>query len=308
MSIAEGQRQAAPSALSVILLTSAALVGFASNSLLCRAALLSGGVIDPATFTTIRIVSGAITLALIVALRSRSRSIASGDWASAAALFLYAVAFSFAYVRLTTSTGALILFGVVQVTMLVAAFRGGERSTAAQVMGLLLALSGLIVLCAPGVRAPDPVGAALMALAGIAWGAYSLRGRKSGGDPLAATAGNFVRAAALTLPLLGLFYADLQLTTAGVLLAIASGALASGIGYTLWYSALPHLTATRASIVQLSVPVLAAIGGVLLLREAVTFRIVAATAATLGGVLLAMRRRPRGAEPSPRRHPADARQ
>ena len=277
----------------VFIPTVAALIGFAANSLLCRAALLHGGKIDPASFTAVRLASGALTLALIVAVRSRGTSVRTGNWLSAAALFVYAIAFSFAYVRLTTSTGALILFGVVQLTMLTTAIRRGERLAAAQIGGLALALAGLIVLCAPGVRAPDPLGAALMTLAGCAWGAYSLRGR-SGGDPLSNTAGNFLRAMLFALVPVALLYSRLTITPAGLLLAIASGALASGVGYTLWYGALPHLTATRAAIVQLSVPLLAAFGGVVILHETLSLRIAASGAMTLGGVLLAMRKPPRG--------------
>lgn len=273
----------------IVLLTLAALIGFASNSLLCRAALLHGGQIDPASFTAVRIVSGALTLAMIVALRARRVTFA-GSWISAAALFAYAIAFSFAYVRLTTSTGALILFGVVQLTMLIAALRGGERPGALQVAGLLVALAGLVVLCAPGVRAPDAIGAALMAIAGCAWGAYSLRGRSSR-EPLLTTAGNFARAIPFALIVLPFVRDALVLTRTGLLLAVASGALASGVGYSLWYAALPSLTATRASIVQLAVPILAAVGGVLVLGESLSMRVVIAGAATIGGVLLAMQRR-----------------
>jgi drug/metabolite transporter (DMT)-like permease len=272
----------------VVLLTAAALIGFASNSLLCRAALLRGGHIDPASFTAVRIISGALTLILIATIRSRRRP-SEGNWLSAAALFLYAIAFSFAYVRLTTSTGALILFGVVQLTMLATALRSGERPGAMQIAGFVIALTGLAILCAPGVRAPDAIGAALMTIAGVAWGAYSLRGRRSG-DPLSTTAGNFARAIPFALLALAASYTSIAITSSGLILAIASGALASGVGYTLWYAALPNLTATRAAIVQLAVPVIAAIGGVALLRESLSLRIVIAGAATLGGVVLAMQK------------------
>lgn len=275
--------------LRIVILTAAALTGFAANSLLCRAALLRPGQIDPASFTAVRILSGAVTLAAIVGFRARRVVVPSGHWLSAAALFLYAIAFSCAYVRLTTGTGALILFTVVQLTMLAAALRNGERPSPVQVIGLLLALAGLVILCAPGVRAPDPVGAALMIVAGCAWGAYSLRGRRSG-DPLSTTAGNFVCAIPFVLLPLPFVSPALQLTRSGILLAVASGAIASGLGYTLWYAALPHLTATRAAIVQLSVPLLAAFGGVVLLDEALSARIAVAAVATLGGVVLAMRK------------------
>jgi drug/metabolite transporter (DMT)-like permease len=275
--------------LRVVVLCLAALTGFAANSLLSRAALLNGAQIDPAMFTAVRIVSGALTLGVIVTIRARRSVVPAGNWPSAAALFLYAIAFSFAYVRLTTSTGALILFGVVQVTMLAFALRSGERPGPTQVIGLLIALTGLVILCAPGVRAPDPLGAALMLVAGCAWAAYSLRGRGSR-DPLTTTAGNFLRAVPFVVVPLALSKDAIHLTRSGALLAIASGALASGVGYTLWYAALPHLTATRAAIVQLSVPLIAAAGGVLLLKEALSMRLVIAASATLGGVLLAMRK------------------
>lgn len=270
-------------------LTIGALVGFASNSLLCRAALLDPRAIDPASFTAIRIVSGVLTLAAILIVRSSARDLRHGDWKSAVALFTYAIAFSFAYVRLATGTGALILFAVVQLTMLGFALIGGERASGRLVAGLLLAFAGVVVICAPGIRSPDPAGASLMALAGIAWGIYSLRGRGSS-NAIANTAGNFLRASPLaliaTLPFLG----ELKLSAYGVMLAIASGALASGLGYALWYSALPHLSATRASIVQLVVPIIAAVAGVILLDESPTLRLAAAGAMTIGGVWLAISR------------------
>ncbi|MBZ4421682.1 DMT family transporter [Myxococcus sp. RHSTA-1-4] len=271
------------------LLTVLALVGFAANSLLCRAALAGGGrLIDAASFTGVRLVSGALVLALL--LRARSGRHTGGSWPSALALFAYAAGFSLAYVRIPTGVGALLLFGCVQATMLGTGLARGERPKAREVAGLLLALGGLVGLTAPGVSAPDPVGAAMMAGAGVAWGVYSLRGRGNR-DPLAATADNFLRSVPMAVALSGvglLAQGTPHATGRGIALALASGALASGVGYSLWYAALPHLTATRAAIIQLSVPVLAAAGGVLLLGEGVTARVLLAGTALLAGVLLAL--------------------
>lgn len=277
--------------VAVTALTAAALLGFAANSLACRAAL-GDGAIDAASFTAIRIGSGAAVLLAIAALRGQPRG--AGSWPSALALFLYAAAFSFAYLRLTTATGALILFAAVQITMLGVAIARGERPRPLEWSGIALALGGLVALVLPGLAAPDPIGAVLMAGAGVAWGAYSLRGRTTT-RALAATADNFLRA----VPFAGLLLvahvalADVAVTPAGVALAIGSGALASGLGYSLWYAALPHLAPSRAAIVQLAVPVIAAAAGVAMLGESLSLRLVGATAAILGGiaVVLAAKRR-----------------
>jgi drug/metabolite transporter (DMT)-like permease len=258
-----------------------AMLAFAANSLLCRMALGDAS-IDPASFSTLRIVSGAVTLAVLVAVR-HGRVRVAGSWPSAAALFLYAVPFSFAYVSLATGMGALILFGAVQSTMMVAAVASGERPTGLQWTGLLAALGGLAYLVFPGLQAPSPLGAFLMVAAGVAWGAYSLRGRAVT-DPLRDTAGNFARAVVLVLLVSVGFYGDVALSVRGAVLAVASGALASGIGYAVWYTALRGLTATRAAIVQLSVPVIAALAGVIVLDEVMTQRLVIAASAILGGV------------------------
>jgi len=273
----------------IALLTVLALVGFAANSLLCRAALAGGGrLIDAASFTGVRLASGALVLGLL--LRMRGGRYQGGSWGSALALFAYAAGFSLAYVRIPAGVGALLLFGCVQATMLGTGLVRGERPRPLEWVGLLLALGGLVGLTAPGATAPDFVGAALMAGAGVAWGIYSLRGRGST-HPLAATANNFLLSVPMVLVLsavsVGVQGAP-HATARGVVLAVTSGALASGVGYSLWYSALPHLTATRAAIVQLSVPVLAATGGVLLLGEQVTVRLVGAGTALLCGVLLAL--------------------
>jgi drug/metabolite transporter (DMT)-like permease len=271
-------------------LTVAALLGFAANSLLCRMAL-GPRLVDAATFTSIRIVSGALMLLLLVraagAARERAPVMGVGSWTSAAALFGYAAAFSFAYLRIGAGVGALLLFGAVQATMLAWALREGHRLRWNEAAGLLAALAGLVALVRPGMSAPDPAGALLMIGAGVAWGAYSLRGRGTA-RPLATTASNFARAVpmALALSLAGLGVAHLSLR--GSLLAVASGALGSGVGYSLWYAALRGLTATQASVVQLSVPVLAAAGGVAMLGEALTPRLLACGMAILGGVALAV--------------------
>jgi drug/metabolite transporter (DMT)-like permease len=271
------------SRLRVFVLTLLAMLAFAGNSLLCRAALQAGR-IDAASFTTIRVVAGALALWLIVRLQS-GRAAKAGSWPSAFALFAYAAAFSFAYTSLTTATGALLLFGAVQATMIGYAFWRGDRLTGWQLLGVACALGGLLALLLPGISAPPLHGAALMIVAGIAWGVYSLRGRGAG-DPLQATAGNFLRAvpfaAALSLAML----AGTALDAAGVALAVASGAITSGIGYAIWYTALRGLKAATAATVQLSVPPLAALGGVVLLGEPLTLRLLLASVAILGGIAL----------------------
>jgi drug/metabolite transporter (DMT)-like permease len=272
----------------VFFLTAMAMVAFAGNSLLCRLALKQTA-IDAASFTLVRIGSGALCLWIIVQIGKGSLAKA-GSWPSAFALFGYAALFSFAYLRLTAGTGALLLFGAVQATMIVWALRKGERLRPAQIGGLVLALAGLIALVFPGLSAP-PLGAALLMLgAGIAWGIYSLRGR-GGSDPLRATAGNFLRAVPMAALLSVVMLGSANFDRAGVGYAIASGALASGIGYAIWYMALPALKASGAATVQLSVPVLAAAGGILFLSEPITLRLVVAAAAVLGGIALVIAER-----------------
>lgn len=268
-----------------LLLTALTMAAFAGNSLLCRAAL-KGTTIDAASFTAIRLASGAISLWLIVQA-TRTHRTGRGNWRSAIALFAYAVAFSFAYVHLSTATGALLLFAAVQATMITYGLWTGERMWWLQVVGLLLAFGGLVGLLLPGLSAPPPLDAALMLGAGIAWGVYSLRG-KGPGDPTRVTAGNFMRATliAAALGLLLQSRGHVSLDWAGLGFAVVSGALASGVGYVIWYSVLPSLRATTAASVQLSVPVIAALGGVLLLGETVTLRLVLASIAILGGIAL----------------------
>jgi drug/metabolite transporter (DMT)-like permease len=267
-------------------LTALALVAFAGNSILCRTAL-GAHLIDPAGFTAVRLAAGAATLWLVIAMRSGGVPRLAGRWGSATALFLYAAAFSLAYITLSAGTGALILFGAVQLTMILAGLRAGERPRPAEWMGLALAVTGLVVLVRPGLTAPSPRGSALMAGAGVAWGIYSLMGRGST-EPLRNTAGNFVRALPMAALMLLIVRGGGSWEPRGVLLASASGALASGLGYAIWYAALPALSATRAALVQLLVPVLAAAGGVVVLGEAVPLRLPVAAALVLGGVALAV--------------------
>jgi drug/metabolite transporter (DMT)-like permease len=278
--------EAAPTPARTFGLTAITMVAFASNSLLCRLAL-APGLIDAASFTSIRIASGALTLWLIVRLARRSPAAPGGGWMSPVFLFLYANAFSYAYLTLPAGLGALILFGCVQATMIVAALHAGERPRALEWTGLAIALAGLAVLTRPGLTAPPPAGSALMALAGIAWGVYSLRGRGSR-NALVATGRNFMRAVPFALVAAIVFFSRRHAHPHGVMLAVASGALASGVGYAIWYAALRGLTATRAATVQLSVPVIAAIGGVLLLNEGVTVRLLVSAAMILGGIGIAL--------------------
>lgn len=267
----------------VAMLTVLAMIAFASNSLLCRLALKHTA-IDAATFTTIRLISGAVMLWMIVQAR-RGSSSGSGNWLSALALFVYAAGFSFAYVSLSAATGALLLFGAVQATMIGYGIFAGERLAPLQWLGLALALGGLTGLMLPGLSAPPLQGSLLMLSAGIAWGIYSLRG-KGAGDPTRVTAGNFLRAVPIAAVLSLLMWNRTVLDSAGFCYAAASGALTSGIGYAIWYTALPALKASHAATVQLSVPVIAAMGGVVLLAEPMTPRLLWTSVVILGGIAL----------------------
>lgn len=274
------------------LYTTLALIAFAANSVLCRLAL-SRGVIDPASFSAVRLLAGAGTLAVVVRASAPSRAPVTPSWASAALLFLYAVPFSFAYTSLSAGTGALLLFGAVQATMILASLRRSERPRAAQWLGLASAFGGLTYLVLPGVTAPSPRGAALMLLAGVAWGLYTLRGRGVS-NPLGQTASNFARTVPMILAITLVGYGGLHLQLEGVLLALLSGALASGLGYVLWYQALAGLSKIAASIVQLAVPILAAAGGIAILGEQVTLRLLLASLFVLGGISLVLVTRPGG--------------
>jgi drug/metabolite transporter (DMT)-like permease len=290
--------------LVLALLTSLALIAFAANSLICRAAL-GGGAIDAGSFTALRLLSGAVVL-LAVRRASRRPTAAGRGLVQPAMLFLYAAAFSFAYRSLDVGTGALLLFGAVQATMILAGLRSGERFGLAEAAGLLVALTGLVWLVAPGVTAPSPRGAALMGAAGVAWGLYSLRGRGSQ-DPVGDTARNFAIAAAAGLLFVPGSLSGGLVTARGAALAVLSGAVTSGLGYVLWFAALPRLSAIRAAILQLPVPAITAAGGVLFLGERVSARLVLAAMLILGGVGLAIavharsaRRRSGAPEGSPR--------
>lgn len=267
----------------IFVLTSLAMLAFAGNSLLCRLALKNTG-IDAASFTSIRLISAAVALWLIVRL-SNNANPGKGNWPSAFALFAYAAGFSFAYINLTAATGALLLFGAVQTTMIGYGMWRGERLLSLQWLGLVLALGGLVGLTLPGLSAPPLVSSLLMIGAGAAWGIYSLRG-KGAGDPTLVTAGNFLRTVPITVVLSLLMMRHINWDGAGVWYAITSGALTSGIGYAIWYKALPALKATQAATVQLSVPVIAAVGGIILLNESISLRLILASIAIISGIAL----------------------
>ena len=264
-------------------LTALAMIAFASNSILCRLALRQGG-IDPASFTLVRILSGAIALWFVMQVR-REKSFKAGNWFSAFALFAYAGAFSFAYLQLSAGTGALLLFGAVQATMIFLGLLKGEHLDAIQVAGSIVGITGLTVLLVPGLSAPPLFDSVIMLIAGIAWGIYSLSGRGEK-RPVGATAGNFLRAVPFAVVLIVVGRPWIKLDASGVFYAALSGAITSGLGYVIWYRALPGLKATSAATVQLSVPVLAATGGIILLGERMSLRYLLASLAVLGGIAL----------------------
>ena len=271
----------------LMVLVSLAMLAFAGNSLLCRMALKHTS-IDAASFTTVRLVSGACMLWLVVRVKGSSGG--AGNWLSAAALFVYAAAFSFAYISMSAATGALLLFGAVQATMIGYGVYQGERLRTPQLAGFALALAGLVALMLPGLVAPSLASSLSMLSAGVAWGVYSLRGKgaanQGAADPTRVTAGNFIRAVPMALVLSLLMFRHWSMDPAGIGFAVLSGALASGLGYAIWYQALPALKATHAATVQLSVPVIAAIGGVAFIGESVSLLLVLASCAILGGIAL----------------------
>jgi drug/metabolite transporter (DMT)-like permease len=271
-----------------LLLTALAMLAFAGNSLLCRLALKNTP-IDAVSFTSLRLIAGTVMLWLLLHWRNGSGPV-NGNWRSAAALFTYAAAFSLAYLHLDAGTGALLLFGAVQISMLLHGVLKGERPQRQQILGFVLALGGLLALLLPGASAPALDGALLMLLAGVAWGIYSLLGRGTR-EPLAASSGNFLRTLPFVVVLLLAYWPQLQGSALGVLYALLSGALTSGLGYFIWYSALPGLSAFQAASVQLSVPILAALAGSLLLDEAISLRLLLASIAVLGGIALILRAR-----------------
>jgi drug/metabolite transporter (DMT)-like permease len=277
--------------MKVFFYTSFALVAFAFNSILCRLAL-GADLIDAASFTSLRLVSGAVVLLMISSFFGRKiESLKQGNWLSAFFLFAYAICFSFAYTRLTTGTGALILFGSVQATMIISALAAGERPRVLEWLGLFAALGGLVYLVFPGLAAAPPLfSSLLMAFSGVAWGFYTLRGKGSA-NPLSETTGNFIRSVPMVVLFSIPFLSGFRPSKPGVIFAVLSGAVASGIGYAVWYTALKFHTATRAAILQLSVPVLAAIGGVIFLSEIISIRLIIAGAFVIGGIGLVILKR-----------------
>lgn len=267
----------------LVFLTVLTMIAFAGNSLLCRVALKHTN-LDAASFTAIRLISGAIVLWVIARVFRASRA-GNGNWLSGLALFAYAACFSFAYVSLPAGTGALLLFGAVQATMIGYGVWAGERLRGVQIIGMVLALAGLVGLLLPGLSAPPLAGSTLMLAAGVAWGIYSLRGRGTG-DPTKVTAGNFLFSVPFAVALSIVSIDGVKLDSLGVWYAVAAGAAASGIGYAIWYSVLPSLKAASAATIQLSVPVIAAFGGIVFLGEAMTGRLMLASIAILGGVAL----------------------
>lgn len=276
--------------LKLTFLTCLALVAFAANSVLCRLALGNAS-IDAASFTAVRLVAAALTLLLVLALREQafrpSVWARSGSIKGAGYLFVYAASFSLAYVQLDTATGALILFGTVQLTMILVGLLQGQKLNAPEAVGLAVAFSGFVYLILPGLTTPSAVGFVLMMMAGIAWGFYTLNGRGSV-TPVLDTSANFIRTLPLAVVLLLVFAQDIQITAAGFWLAVGSGAFASGIGYSLWYAALPALTAIQAGVFQLTVPLIAALGGIVFVGESLTVRLVLAGMLLLGGIGLVL--------------------
>ena len=268
-----------------ILYTTIALLAFAANSVICRYALKDNA-IDPGMFTSIRLSSGALILVILVfASKERRNEKSKGSWVSAAMLFLYAAAFSYAYVSLETGIGALIIFGVVQITMISSSIISGYKLSLIEWLGIILALSGFLYLLLPGASAPSLTGFLLMTLSGIGWGIYSLRGKNSK-HPLVDTAYNFLRSLPFLVLLFYFLAQESHFTTEGVFLALLSGIVTSGLGYTIWYLALRDLNSIQASIVQLLVPVLAAIGGIIFIGEFISFRLTASSLMILGGIVL----------------------
>ena len=286
-------RSAGASAAQTAMLTGCAIIAFAANSILCRLAL-DAGTIDPASLTIVRVTSGAAMLTAIAGIGG-ARGVSGGfDWRATAALTGYLVCFSFGYVTTSTATGALLLFGAVQLTMLTAAWRRGARFTRSVWSGFTVALGGLGWLLAPGLDAPEPAGLLLMLASGACWGAYTLSGGSSG-NPLAATAANFLAATPLTIAICApwLVHEGAHWSTAGLVLGVASGAIASACGYAVWFAALRRLNTTQAAVVQLSVPVIAGAGGLVLLAEPLEPRLLVAGCAILGGIALVLSERHR---------------
>ncbi|PKI13512.1 DMT family transporter [Colwellia sp. 12G3] len=276
--------------LCIILITLLSLVAFAANSLITRFALEKTS-IDEASFIMIRVVSGALFLWLYLTFKNNNKAYKAGTWLAAFALFIYAVSFTYGYGLIAAGTGALLLFGAVQITMTIVGYREGERLNIIQMAGFVLALIGLVILMLPGISSPSFMGAFLMCISGVAWSIYTLQGRGAS-DPAATTAGNFIKAAPMAILLWFIVYLStnntINLATDGVIYALLSGIITSGIGYIIWYSVLPELKATQAAIVQLSVPLLVTLAGAIILNEAITMRIILASTAILLGTILVL--------------------
>jgi len=269
----------------IIILTGLALIAFAANSVLCRLAL-GNEAIDASSFTVIRLLSGTIVLFLIISITGNTTgTFTKGSWTASFMLFLYAVTFSYAYISLDTGTGALILFGSVQITMILLSLISGTRLHITEWAGVVIAFIGFIYLILPGITAPSVIGFLLMTIAGIAWGFYTLKGRGSK-SPLMDTAYNFLRTTPLVVLLAISTINNINYSSEGIVLALLSGGVTSGIGYTIWYIALGGLSSTQAAVLQLSVPVIAALGGVIFVSEAITFRFIISAAMVLGGILM----------------------
>ncbi len=270
--------------IKIVASSALALLAFAGNSVLCRLAL-GEGQIDAASFTVIRLLSGAVVLALILGASGKARTTTSrGSWLSAVMLFIYALTFSYAYISLDTGTGALILFGVVQITMILVSIVSGNRLHVSEWIGVVIAFIGFLYLVLPSLTTPSLNGFILMSLSGIAWAFYTLRGRQSK-NPTVDTAYNFIRTAPLLLVLAIIGFQDANLSREGIVLATISGAIASGVGYIIWYIALGGLSATQAAVIQLLVPVIAAAGGVVFANEIISARLVWSSVMVLGGIL-----------------------
>ncbi|AAZ25618.1 DMT family transporter [Colwellia psychrerythraea] len=276
--------------LRIILITLLSLSAFAANSLITRFALEKTA-IDEASFIMLRVVSGALFLWLFLAIKKGKKIAQGGTWFAAFALFIYAVSFTYGYGLIAAGTGALLLFGSVQITMTVAGYREGERLNVIQLVGFVLAIVGLVILMLPGISAPSFMGAFLMCISGIAWSIYTLQGRGAS-SPAASTAGNFIKAAPMATLLWLIVYLftnnTIDLANTGVIYALLSGIVTSGIGYIIWYSVLPELKATQAAIVQLSVPLLVTLAGALLLNEVITLRVIFASITILIGTILVL--------------------
>lgn len=270
--------------IKTIILTGLALIAFAANSVLCRLAL-GEGVIDASNFTIIRLLSGSIVLLAIIKLKGSEIELPTkGSWSASLMLFVYAISFSFAYITLDTGTGALILFGSVQITMILVSLLSGTRLHLAEWLGVIIAFTGFVYLILPSVTTPSVIGFLLMTVAGVAWGLYTLKGRGSK-NPLMDTAYNFFRTTPLIVILAAISFQYAHFSSEGILLAVLSGGITSGIGYTIWYIVLGGLSATQAAVLQLLVPVIAAMGGVIFVSESITSRLIISAIMVLGGIL-----------------------